>query len=173
MSKYTTPLAFMGSVHDHAHCIAQALEKANKVCQQENVRFTPLRRQVFELIWQSHKPIGAYAILESLHNKQGGHAAPPTVYRALDFLLNYGLIHRIASLNAFVGCWHPDESHVGLFLICEYCGNATEFEAPGINQDIREYVDKMSFQVEKQTVELMGRCVSCQSLIPQQGTIES
>ena len=87
------------------------------------MRFTKIRQHVFSLIWSGHQPIGAYAILEALKTDYP-RAAPPTVYRALDFLIEIGLIHRIESMNAFVGCTHPDKRHTGQFLICESCGGA-------------------------------------------------
>ncbi len=162
MSKSATPLAFTETAHNHAHCIGQALEKAVGLCQQRGVRLTPLRHQVLKLIWQSHKPLGAYTILKNLHNEQQRRVAPPTVYRALDFLLAQGLIHRLASLNAFIGCWHPDAPHIGQFLICEGCGNAAEFDAPLINADMVQHAQQLGFRVEKQTIELMGQCAQCQ-----------
>ncbi|MCK5914330.1 MAG: transcriptional repressor, partial [Desulfuromusa sp.] len=94
-------LQFISEDHDHLSCIAAAMANAEQLCQHRGKRFTAIRRRVFELVWQQHKPIGAYEVLEKL--QQDGRAAPPTVYRALDFLLELGLVHRIASLNAFVG----------------------------------------------------------------------
>ncbi|MDO6806861.1 transcriptional repressor, partial [Wenyingzhuangia sp. 1_MG-2023] len=77
--------------------------------------------RVLELIWQSHKPVGAYELLPALAN-DGFNSAPPTVYRALDFLLDLGLVHRLHSLNAYVGCNHPGANHPVCFFICEHCG---------------------------------------------------
>ncbi|MCK5886619.1 MAG: transcriptional repressor, partial [Alcanivorax sp.] len=102
--------------HNHQACVAQALSDAHAICRDENARLTPIRERVLELIWQSHKPLGAYDILAKL-SSDGHNAALPTVYRALDFLLQHGLVHRIASLNAFVGCAHAGEHHRGTFLI--------------------------------------------------------
>ena len=96
-----TPLACRP--HDHAHCVAGALAEADALCARLGVRLTELRRRVLELVWQSHKPLGAYDILAVLSEQDGRRAAPPTVYRALDFLLENSLVHRIASLNAFTG----------------------------------------------------------------------
>ena len=96
---------------------------AERLCSERGLRFTPLRRRVLELVWSSHKPVGAYALLDALRNEALG-SAPPTVYRALDFLIEQGFIHRIERMNAFVGCSHPGEAHRGFFLICGACGNA-------------------------------------------------
>ena len=94
--------------HDHRVCVKDALEQATAICAKRGARLTPIRRRVLELIWASHKPSGAYDILEALSQEsRGKRIAPPTVYRALDFLLEQGLIHRLESLNAFIGCPHP------------------------------------------------------------------
>lgn len=117
---------------------------------------------MLELVWQSHKPLGAYDILGVLTEEDGRRAAPPTVYRALDFLLENGLVHRIASLNAFVGCNHPGESHQGQFLICRNCQTAIELEQSCISQAIVDSAKSVGFAVEGQTVEVVGLCASCQ-----------
>ena len=80
--------------HNHDHCIVDALQRAEALCEQRNVRLTPIRRRVLELVWHSHAPIGAYAILDQLKTTDRS-AAPPTVHRALDFLLEHGLVHRL------------------------------------------------------------------------------
>jgi Fur family zinc uptake transcriptional regulator len=92
--------------HQHEHCVHDALAAAEVLCAKRGVRLTAIRKRVLELVWASHQPLGAYAILDKLTN-EGHKPAPPTVYRALEFLLEHGLIHRIASLNAFLGCIHP------------------------------------------------------------------
>ena len=109
------------------------LAAAEKLCADKGLRFTPLRRRVLELVWSSHKPVGAYALLDQLRDEDLG-SAPPTVYRALDFLIENGLIHRIERMNAFVGCSHPGEAHRGFFLICGECGNAEEMESDGVGR---------------------------------------
>ncbi|MGB8273652.1 MAG: transcriptional repressor, partial [Alphaproteobacteria bacterium] len=118
-------LPFPGAAHDHGSCVAAAVEHAARLCAKRHARLTDLRRHVLELVWRSHEPVGAYAILETLR-REGRKAAPPTVYRALEFLLAHGLVHRIESLNAFVGCVRPGSAHGGQFLICSACGAAAE-----------------------------------------------
>jgi len=127
------------------------------------LRLTALRRRVLELVWQSHKPLGAYDILAVLSDQDGRRAAPPTVYRALDFLLENGLVHRIASLNAFIGCNHPEHAHQGQFLICRECHVALELEQPAISQAIVQSAADVGFKVEGQTVEVVGLCSACQA----------
>ncbi|MCF7200526.1 zinc uptake transcriptional repressor Zur [Pseudomonas oligotrophica] len=159
MSK--TPLAC--TPHDHARCVSSALAEADHLCQRQGVRLTALRKRVLELVWQSHRPLGAYDILAALSEQDGRRAAPPTVYRALDFLLENGLVHRIASLNAFIGCSHPEHPHQGQFLICRQCHTAIELEQPSIAQAIEAAAATVAFSVEAQTVEVVGLCAPCRS----------
>jgi len=155
------PMKFINGEHDHQRCMADAMGNAERVCQQQKQRFTHLRRRVFELIWQQHKPIGAYDVLEQL--QKDGRAAPPTVYRALDFLLELGLVHRIASLNAYVGCVHPDRQHEGQFLICKECRAFAELDSDSITRMIDEKAQINGFEVHQHTIEIMGLCPKCQA----------
>lgn len=147
--------------HDHTQCIRSALDAAEHICERNGARLTPLRRRVLELAWASHRPLGAYEILAILSQKDGRSAAPPTVYRALDFLLEHGLIHRLASLNAFVGCTHPNEPHAGYFLLCRQCKNAIEIQEPQINVAVQQAAQQADFSIETQTVEVLGLCAHC------------
>ena len=149
--------------HDHSRCVSQALTEAENICVRKGLRLTALRKRVLELVWQSHKPLGAYDILAVLSDEDGRRAAPPTVYRALDFLLENGLVHRIASLNAFVGCSHPEHAHQGQFLICRNCHTSVELEQDSISDAIIAAAMGVGFAVEGQTVEVIGLCTGCQS----------
>lgn len=146
--------------HNHAACVSQALADARAICLAENARLTPTRERVLELIWQSHKPLGAYDLLAALA-EDGHNAAPPTVYRALDFLLQYGLVHRIASLNAFIGCAHAGQHHTSVFLICRSCRNALELPAPEVGRAVQEAAAAESFTPEDTTIEIAGQCPNC------------
>lgn len=146
--------------HNHEACVSQALAEARFICQQHNARLTPTRERVLELIWQSHKPLGAYDVLAVLA-EDGHNAAPPTVYRALDFLQQHGLVHRIASLNAFIGCTHTGERHNGMFLICHTCGNVLELTAPGVSNAVTLAAAEESFQLDEVTIEVAGYCPRC------------
>lgn len=148
--------------HDHDNCVADALETAQKLCLQRGTRLTPLRRKVLELIWSSHKPIGAYAVLNQLRDERD-NAAPPTVYRALDFLMEEGLVHRIQSLNAFVGCAEPNHAHSGMFLICGKCGDALEIEDETLDSAIHGAAGLHGFALERRMVEATGTCPGCQA----------
>jgi Fur family transcriptional regulator, zinc uptake regulator len=146
--------------HDHEHCVEDAVAAAEKLCGAKGLRFTPLRRRVLELVWSSHKPVGAYALLDGLRNEELG-SAPPTVYRALDFLIDNGLIHRIERMNAFVGCSHPGEAHRGFFLICGDCGNAEELQSDGLADSITSSASRRGFAARDMTLEVMGTCAEC------------
>lgn len=146
--------------HDHGRCILQALEAAEAECRRRGARLTDIRRRVLELVWQSHAPVGAYALLERL-SRDGHAAAPPTVYRALDFLLAHGLIHRIEHLNAFIGCAHPDCAHAGQFLLCRECGAAAEMDDPAIARAVEEGARRLGFSVTRQMIEIEGLCPAC------------
>lgn len=145
--------------HDHQECIDQALEQAETLCREQGARLTPLRRRVLELLWQSHRPVGAYELLEQL--QQGAKTAPPTVYRALDFLQQLGLAHRLASLNAYVGCCQPGEPHAGQFLICRSCQASCELSEIKVSSSINEATAAAGFSAEQQTVEILGLCPHC------------
>ncbi|WP_417531988.1 Fur family transcriptional regulator [Marinobacter lipolyticus] len=148
--------------HNHDACVAQALADARAICQQRNARLTPTRERVLELIWQSHKPLGAYDVLAVL-TEDGHNAAPPTVYRALDFLQQHGLVHRIASLNAFAGCTHAGKHHNGMFLICRSCGNVLELTAPNVAKAVSEAASAEGFQPEDVMIEIAGLCPACRA----------
>ena len=151
---------FLPQKHDHARCISQALARARDHCSRNEVRFTAIRRRVLEIVWQSHRPLGAYGILEILVS-EGRSCAPPTVYRALEFLLAQALVHRIASLNAFVGCGHPGHLGMGQFLICQCCGSATELNDEQVEQAITRGAHSVGFKAEAQTIEVTGVCPNC------------
>lgn len=150
--------------HDHSHCISTAMETARQVCADKGARLTALREQVLRLIWNSHQPLGAYALMDMLSEQSTKRVAPPTVYRALDFLLEQGLIHRINMLNAFVGCTHPDSHHANNFLICEHCGVAIEFSTDSLETSIQSTASDFGFSIRSQCIELMGSCQQCQEL---------
>jgi Fur family transcriptional regulator, zinc uptake regulator len=159
-SPVTTPIAC--SHHNHAHCIDDAVKAARELCNARGVRLTSLREQVLGLIWQSHKPLGAYSLMEMLAKASTRRVAPPTVYRALDFLLEEGLVHRINSLNAFIGCPSPRSKHQSHFLICQGCGVAVELNDVALNQHLANSALAAGFILQAHSVEITGFCPSCQ-----------
>lgn len=147
--------------HDHRKCVQSALAAAEVVCHARAQKLTALRKRVLELVWASHKPVGAYALLDLLR-ADGRSAAPPTVYRALEFLIEQGLVHRVESLNAYLGCAHPADGHSAQFLICRQCGTTAELEESEIATAIDRHARRAGFAVERRTVEAMGLCAACQ-----------
>ena len=101
--------------HDHDRCINAALTRAKGLCHEKNVKLTVTREAVLTLLWQSHRPLGAYQIQDQLSKLMAKPIAPPTVYRAIEFLLDLSLIHRLPSLNAYIGCPFPSSHHSNLY----------------------------------------------------------
>ena len=154
--------AFPRRGHDHESCVERALKRAAALCARKGVQLTDLRRRVLELVWRSHEPGGAYEILNRLRRRRRGRvSAPATVYRALDFLLDHGLVHRIESQNAYVGCAQPATSHAGQFLICAKCGAAAELADNRIRRAVARSAGSVGFSVEHQTIEVQGLCPRC------------
>jgi len=133
---------------------------AVRICRERGLRFTEQRQRVLQLVWNSHKPVGAYDILDKL-NRAGGKVAPPTVYRALDFLIEADLVHRLDSLNAFVGCPDPGNPHARQFLICRECRSVAELDDSDIDELVRNRAANVGFQAQHQTLEIEGICRNC------------
>lgn len=152
---------FVREPHDHAYCVEHALAIAEKVCVERGERLTPLRRDILRQVWASHKPVKAYELLSQL-SASHGRMAPPTVYRILDFLQQVGLVHRLESLNCYIGCGAPEHLHQGQFLICERCGTVAEFADTAILSRLERTATRIGFKVASGTIEISGLCASCQ-----------
>ena len=161
MAKKVAAKARARSEHDHRQCVSTAVAAAEQACASTGRRLTPLRRRVLELVWNGHTPVKAYDLLRDLGKEHAG-AAPATVYRALDFLLDAGLVHRIASQNTFIGCSGPGETHAGQFLLCTRCGNVLELDNPKLASMIKAQAGEVGFRVEQQMIEVTGLCNACQ-----------
>lgn len=162
MSRRSVLTPFPESNHIHARCLRSALFKAEEACQSRGVRLTRLRRRVLELVWGSHEPVKAYDILGRLRTEHRG-AAPPTVYRALDFLRAEGFVHKIESLNSYVGCGAPGHVSAGQFLICRRCGEVAEIDDSEIVALIADKAHQLGFASERQTIEVDGLCGDCRA----------
>jgi len=152
---------FASPGHDHSHCVNDALREAERVCAERGERFTPLRRTVLELLWSSHKPVKAYDLL-ALLARTHERPAPPTVYRALDFLQDAGLVHKLESINSYIGCGEPGRQHQGQFLICESCGVVAELDDGALTSRIDSNAREIGFKVSDETIEISGLCRQCQ-----------
>jgi Fur family zinc uptake transcriptional regulator len=136
------------------------LDRADARCRQRGARLTAHRRQVLAIVSEAQRPLGAYEILDALRALVPG-AAPPTVYRALEFLVAQGLVHRLETLHAYVGCAHPDQPHAGQFLICRACGAVRELADPLVSRSVQAAAAASGFHSEHPVVEVSGRCARC------------
>ncbi|MFC3053184.1 transcriptional repressor [Kordiimonas pumila] len=150
----------MPKKHDHTLCVDQAVAEAERLCNARGSRFTKLRKQILVMIWQGHKAVKAYDLLDQLA-VEGGSAKPPTVYRALDFLMEEGLVHKIQSLNAYIGCPHPGDQHISQFLICDKCETVQEVMTDALGEAVTEAARAAFFTIRRQTLELHGLCQTC------------
>ncbi len=149
---------------DHVEAM---LDAAAAACADDGAKLTPLRREVLGLVLESDQPIGAYALLDRLKASRGG-AAPPTVYRALDFLLERGLVHRVERLNAFIGCHsvarghnRHDHGNAVQFLICRRCGRVQEIEDDAVRSALAAAASRAGFVAARMTIEIEGTCRDC------------
>ncbi len=140
----------------------QLVRQIEAQCRERGLRLTPTRRRVLEMVLAADGPVKAYDLLGQLRDEQP-RAAPPTVYRALDFLLENHFIHRLETLNAFVSCFHPHHQHQGQFLICECCQSVTEFHDGQIDRQLDDAVRRHDFEARRQVLEIYGRCHNCRS----------
>ncbi len=133
---------------------------ARRLCDASGQRFTRLRQRVLELVWRNHEPVKAYDILDELRDEHAA-SAPPTVYRVLDFLQAQGLVHKIESLNAYVGCGDPGDSHSSQFFICRDCAGVAEMDDPELRALLQKKAAALGFEMDAQIIEVNGRCHEC------------
>lgn len=154
-----TPIAF--HKHDHSCCEGGVLEVADQRAREAGLRLTPVRRKALEILLENHRAMGAYEVLERL--AEGGFGdQPPVAYRALDFLVENGLAHRIRRLNAYAACMHPETDHTPVFMICRVCDAVAEALAQDVRSALRGVTDAAGFVVERVNVEVLGLCPTCQ-----------
>ncbi|HRN59835.1 MAG TPA: Fur family transcriptional regulator [Chiayiivirga sp.] len=156
------PIPHQRCVHpdDHVHDRDAFVREVMDVCDERGLRLTPLRERVLRLVAQAELPVKAYDLMDQLRDDRGP-AAPPTVYRVLDFLLENGFIHKLESINAYVGCHQPRQRHSVPFLICEGCGRAVEMEDERATRLLTEQAYALGFRPLAQTLEVHGRCARC------------
>jgi Fur family zinc uptake transcriptional regulator len=155
------PEVFPAPDHDHGRCTSAAMAIAEAQCLAGGRRLTPIRRQVLAVLLESHRPLGAYEIMERLAPR-GPRPAPITVYRALEFLRANGLIHRIESRNAFIACVHnhPAADPV-VFLICERCGAVGEAASVEVAATLKAAARAAGFTPKSPVIEIGGVCNHC------------
>jgi Fur family zinc uptake transcriptional regulator len=146
--------------HNHDTCRNKAVQTADRLCTERGVQLTPIRLKVLELIWQSHRAVKAYDLLDQMKPIQQS-AKPATIYRALDFLLEQGFIHRVESLNAFIGCGCSDKQHEQLLLICGNCNEVEERPGEFVMAAVAQEVKQAGFTVHRKAIEIQGICHHC------------
>jgi Fur family zinc uptake transcriptional regulator len=146
--------------HNHERCVKKAIRTAEELCVKRGARLTPIRRKVLELIWESHRAVKAYDLLERIRPFESA-AKPATVYRALEFLIEQGLIHRVESLNAFIGCNCSERPHEQLLLICRHCQEVEERPGLAVMAAVAQEVKQAGFTAHHKAIEVQGICGHC------------
>lgn len=153
-----TPLAFES--HDHHHCASDTFARAEAEAARLGLRMTPVRKRVLEILLEAHRALGAYEVLDRLA-AEGYGKQPPVAYRALEFLVEHGLAHRVRRLNAFAACMHPGEAHAPVFLICRGCNAVAEAPGAPVRAALEESAASLGFTVERASIEALGLCPKC------------
>jgi Fur family zinc uptake transcriptional regulator len=145
----------------HAQRETRLMTCADALCRARGLRFTAIRQSTYTLLLRQRQPVSAYRLLEMLERDLGHKLAPLTVYRALDFLLGSGLIHKLESTSEFLVCDHPDEQHQSLYLVCTDCGGAEEVAMQAVSTAIEREARQRAFRPRRQIVEVQGLCKRC------------
>ena len=143
------------------HAPAERVALAVSLCDARGAHLTKARRQILELLWESGRPTGAYELIEALKLRDSRPVGPPTVYRALEFLMSQGLVSKIESRNAYVPCTHPERQHACLFFICSHCGASVELEDQRLECLISENAALIGFRATRRVIEVEGTCAHC------------
>ncbi len=141
--------------------IESSISRVFDICKKNNIVFTEIRKIVYEIIIKYNKPIKAYEVLDELRDVLGKTSHPPTVYRAIDFLIENGFIHKLSSINSFVGCFHPKIHKECYFLICKKCNIYQECCDNDLTKNISKTAKKNDFIVSNTTLEIEGHCQDC------------
>jgi len=163
MTQPTSTLPGCIEPHHHVHDAGEFVRAVERTCRERGLRLTPIRAYVLGLVARAGRPIKAYDLLDQVRAGDGpGAAAPPTVYRALDFLISNGFIHKLESINSFTACHHPGAArHSSPFLICNGCHSAVEMEDGGIVALLEAHARALNFTPFAQTLEVYGLCANC------------
>ena len=141
--------------------IKDSISRVFDICKNNNIIFTEIRKSVYEIIIKYNKPIKAYEVLDELRHVTGKTSHPPTVYRAIDFLIKNGFIHKLNSINSFVGCFHPKIHKECYFLICKKCNIYQECCDNDLAENIFKTAKQNDFIVSNTTLEIEGHCQDC------------
>jgi len=137
------------------------LSVAERLCEQQGRRLTPIRRKVLELLLkQDGRSLKAYDLLEAMRTIHPG-SAPPTVYRALDFLVDAGLIHRLDAVNAWIACHDAAGDPHDFLVVCTHCGAVAEISDPVLTARLAERVSQTGFELTSHETEIRALCATC------------
>ena len=150
--------------HNHAKCTADLLSRAERTCGRRGSKLTGQRRDILNCVAESHAAVGAYDIIERMA-AHGPRPAPITIYRALDFLLAHGLVHKIESRNAFVACSQAHDDRPAALLICEACGTVAELDMPAAFAAVSAAAAAQGFREARTVIEMSGTCGSCVGVV--------
>ncbi len=148
------------NTHNHKDCISTSLFELEKYCKESNQKLSKVRRKVLEILLESHKALGAYEILDKL-KANGFPSQPPVAYRAINFLLQVGFVHKIEKFNSYIACSNPGKFHKPAFLICRKCNLVSETNQKTSNQKIFLEAKNNNFFVENSIIEIIGVCQNC------------
>lgn len=151
--------------HDHTNCQHSTLSQAEALAKAKGLRLTPVRRRTLEILLAEHRAMGAYEVLDVLKS-EGFGAQPPVAYRALDFLVEHGLAHKVRRLNAFTACTNPGAAHRPMFLICRACDTVAEAASEPVQAAVSDAAQALDFTVERVNVEVLGLCPACRDQDP-------
>src|ERR1043166_4477036 len=160
-SSVKSPTIFPAPDHDHDRCSADAMAPAEALAPPPADPLPPPRRQALEALAASHRPLGAYEIIDRLAER-GPRPAPITGYRALDFLLGQGLVHRIESRNAYIACISRHQAGAMMvFLLCDLCGAVGEAPSAAVTKSLIAAAKNAGFTPKAPVVEIPGICAHC------------
>jgi Fur family zinc uptake transcriptional regulator len=159
--KHYQPSEVSGRNTSPSEQTARAMAQSEAICRANGARLTRIRRNVLEALYSSHKPLGAYELADLL-SPSARRMAPITVYRALDFLIEQGLAHRLASQNAYIATVFGDGNDTSAFLICEECGDVSEASSPEFAETVSGFLSRAGFRPRAKVLEITGRCAHCQ-----------
>jgi Fur family zinc uptake transcriptional regulator len=149
---------------EHHHGGDDMLKRVESACAERGLRLTELRRRVFELVASSTRPVKAYDLLTKVREAGAAPVAPPTVYRALDFLMDHGFVHKLETINAYVPCPHPESgAHGSQFLICDQCQETLELDVLSVAPRLAQQSREQGFEPRRMNVEVYGLCARCRS----------
>jgi len=151
----------MSSYLKNSKDVDLSISSVVEFCEINNLDFTKIRKKVFEIILNYKKPIKAYKILDGLSDIDKKILHPPTVYRAIDFLINNGFVHKLNSINSYVGCFHPNIHKECYFLICKKCNVYQECCNDELTNKIVKTAKHNNFTVSNTTLEIVGHCHDC------------